>query len=287
MKKLLFIILFVLISFAGIVGYQYLVFYDGKLHVVFCDVGQGDGILIKTPSHKYILIDAGPDKSIIDCLSKNMAFWDKTIDLAIITHPHADHFSGYYYVIDRYSIVQVAEENLINTTDGYKLLQQKLKEKNIPQHTVAAGDNWWIGQVNIAIAGPTNQFLNLKDPDGIITNSKESGSLAVKVTYEDFSALLTGDAPLDEMEEIAQTAIPGLDILQIPHHGSSTGIDGSVLDKLTPALAVISVGKNTYGHPTKEILSLLEQRKIKILRTDEKGDIKFVTDGKTLQVTSQ
>jgi competence protein ComEC len=88
------------------------------------------------------------------------------------------------------------------------------------------------------------------------------------------------------MEEIAQAPIPGLDFLQIPHHGASTGIDGAVLDKLTPALAVISVGKNTYGHPTKKTLELLAKRGIKVLRTDEMGDVEIVTDGEKIVAKS-
>src|SRR5438105_9092865 len=113
MKKLLVLSSLTLFLLAGLCIYQYIHFHDGKLHIVFCDVGQGDAILIVTPNNKHILVDAGPDRKTIDCLSKHMAFWDRTIDLFILTHPHADHFSGSYYVLDRYIILGFATENII------------------------------------------------------------------------------------------------------------------------------------------------------------------------------
>jgi len=296
MKRILFFTIFAFVTLAALFTYQYFKFHDGKLHIVFCDVGQGDGILIITPSNKHIMIDAGPDSKIIDCLSEHMAFWERVIDVAIITHPHADHFMGYYYVIDRYRIDQFATEALSNKSAGFEGLMKRIDERGIPKQLVYKGDRWRVpsyakasdgkGDVIIAIAGPTKEFLERKDPDGVIDNSAESASLATLVGYGNFSALLTGDAPVDEMQEIAEGEIGeigeirGLDILQIPHHGSNTGIDEGVLDELAPHMAIISVGKNSYGHPTKRVLDLLAERGIKPLRTDQLGDIELVSDGK-------
>lgn len=280
MKKILFIFILALFALVGLFAYQYLKFHDGKLHVVLCNVGQGDGILITTPSNKQILVDAGPDKSILDCLSKHMPFWDRSIDIALLTHPHADHLMGYYYVIDRYRIDQFSTEELRNKSDGFLQLENSLKTRHLPIHYVAAGDTWKIlDGVTVQIAGPSRKFVFAKNPDGFITNSAESASLTTLVTYGDFSILLTGDAPIDEMAEIATARIKDLDVLQIPHHGSSTGVDGHVLDLLAPSLAVISVGKNNYGHPTPRTLGLLQERGIKYLRTDQMGDVELVSDG--------
>lgn len=257
-------------------------FYDGKLHIVFCDVGQGDGILITTPSSKQILIDAGPDQSIVDCLSKHMPFWDRTIEVALLTHPHADHFMGYYYVVDRYHIEQFATEKLMNKTDAFVGLVEKLREKKILMRYIVAGDRWRSGEVMLTVAAPTDEFITSQNPDRFITNSAESASLVMQVTYGKFAALLTGDAPLDEMREIGK--VEGLDILQIPHHGSNTGVDGEVLATFSPHIAVISVGKNNYGHPTPQTLGLLKERGISVLRTDEKGTIDVMSDGLTFEV---
>lgn len=282
MRRIILISIFTLFGLSGLFIYQYLTFYDGKLHVVFCDVGQGDGILITTPSNKQILVDAGPDKRILDCLGKHMPFWDRTIDIALLTHPHADHFAGYYYIVDQYRIDHFTTEALRNNTDGFKELEKRLQTRELPVSFVSAGDRWRTGDgVMIEVLGPTNTFLVSKDPDGIITNSAESASLVIQVSYGEFSVLLTGDAPIDEMTDIALDGIEGLDVLQIPHHGSTTGIDGEVLSLLQPRMAVISVGKNNYGHPKKDVLDILQERGIDVLRTDQRGDIELVSDGKS------
>src|SRR5438046_2210377 len=119
MKRISITILITILSLGIMFVYQLAIFHDGKLHVVFCDVGQGDGILITTPDSKHILVDSGPNKSIIDCLSRHMPFWERTIDLAILTHPHSDHYSGFYYVIQSYSITGFATENLKNKKAGF------------------------------------------------------------------------------------------------------------------------------------------------------------------------
>ncbi|HSA84101.1 MAG TPA: MBL fold metallo-hydrolase [Patescibacteria group bacterium] len=277
MKKIFFITFFALFVFTTLFFYQYQKFHDDKLHIVFCDVGQGDGILITTPSGKQILFDAGPDQAIVDCLSNHMPFWDRTIEVALLSHPHTDHFMGYYYVFERYKIDQFATENLQNNTDSFVGLMEKIQKKQVPMRYVVAGDRWKVGEVTVATVAPTDAFITSKNPDRFITNSAESASLAVLVSYKDFSVLLTGDAPLEEMKEIV---VSGLDVLQIPHHGSTTGLDEHVIKKLLPQLAVISVGAdNRYGHPKKEILELLQQFGIQTLRTDLKGDIEFISNG--------
>lgn len=282
MKKIIFFTCFAFVLLGGIFAYQWIKFHDGRLHVIFCDVGQGDGILIVTPSAKQILVDAGPDRKILDCLSRHMPFWDRKIELALLTHPHGDHFMGYYYVIDRYIISEFATEELVNKSAEFQRLMDLIEEKKISKKIVSAGDRWRINNLFISIAAPTREYVFGKNPDGVITNSAESASLITYVSYGDFGVLLTGDAPVDELKEVAMIegldGVGGLDLLQIPHHGSNTGIDGEVLDLLVPKLAVISVGKNSYGHPTKRTLDLLQSRGIKILRTDKVGDVEIVSD---------
>src|SRR5437867_4244168 len=99
MKKVLYVTTVAVIFLIVFAFYDYSRFSDGKLHITFCNVGQGDGIFIRTPSGKNILIDGGPDKSILSCLAEHMPFWDRTIHLMFLSHPHDDHFAGLYYVI--------------------------------------------------------------------------------------------------------------------------------------------------------------------------------------------
>jgi competence protein ComEC len=289
MKKYLLLIIFSILVLGGFLIYQHFIFNDGKLHIVFCDVGQGDAVLIKTPDNKYILVDSGPDKKVLDCLSRHMPLWQRQIDLALLSHPHADHFMGFQYVIGRYHINNFATEKLKNETPGFPLLMQKLSEKHIPQRFVLAGDRWILQSriqnkpdVVISIAGPSQAFLDRTSPGGKIGESKEFASLIAHVTYGSFSTLLTGDSQATGVEEAYAEIEKQVTILQVPHHGSATGLTTQLMEKLVPETAVISVGKNNYGHPSLATLYLLKNLPVK--RTDKEGDIEIVSDGKTWHI---
>lgn len=282
--KTFFLIVFTSAVFlVGMFLYQRAKFFDGKLHVVFCNVGQGDGIFIRTPYATDILIDAGGNDSILRCLSSHMPFWDRSIELAILTHPHLDHFAGFIDVIKRYSVKQFATEKLDNKTSSYNTLQELIVRKNIKQTFVYGGDKFRMPDgVVFSIAGPSQFFLQQTSPGGTIGESAEFASLVTNVTYGSFSVLFTGDSQVDGLREIR--GVGEIDILQVPHHGSKTGLDDNVIDQLSPSVAVISVGKNKYGHPTAEVLHLLQSNGIKVLRTDQQGDIAIVSDGKNWSI---
>lgn len=279
MKKIVLLILVSSLALFLLFVYQRHLFRDGKLHIVFCDVGQGDGILITTPNNKHILIDAGPDKKILDCLANHLPFWERRLDIVILTHPHSDHFAGFYYVFERYDVSVFATEKLINKTAGFQELLRIVADKKIPQHFVSAGDRWQIGTVKLTIAGPTKEYLELTSPGGTIGESREFASVVTYLSYGEFDLLLTGDSQVSGLMEAFEQIGKSIDVLHVPHHGSSSGLDDQVLDLLQPQLAVISVGKNRYGHPTKFTLNLLKGKRIKILRTDQVGDVEVASDG--------
>lgn len=280
MKKIIIFICLTSFSLLILFVYQSVMLHDGKLHVVFCNVGQGDGILITTPNNKHILIDAGPDKKILDCLANHMPFWERTLDIVILTHPHSDHFSGLYYVLERYNVSAFATEELMNKTAGFQGLVRLIAEKKISQRVVTTGDRWRIGEVTITIAGPTKAYLKLTSPGGTIGESHEFASVVTHMSYGSFGALFTGDSQVSGLMESYGQIGKTIDVLHVPHHGSATGLNEEILDLLQPELAVISVGKNRYGHPTKYTLNLLQEKKIKVLRTDQMGDVEIVSDEK-------
>jgi competence protein ComEC len=291
MKQKVFLMLICFVLLAGTAVYQYFHFNDGQLHVVFCDVGQGDAILLRTPANKYILIDGGPDRKVLDCLSKHMPFWQRTIDLVLLTHPHADHFFGMFYVLERYDITSFATEKLENKSASFQELMKMLKERQISVKYVSQGDRWVLKSaidkknenVALSILGPTKDFLERTSPNGSIGDSKEFASLVTELSYGSFHVLFTGDSQMGELGSIAA----GLDyksnpigILQSPHHGSKTGLNQTIVQQIAPKLAVISVGQhNRYGHPNKGILDIFQQEKIPVLRTDKAGDVEFVSQG--------
>lgn len=284
MKKIILILSVIFVLLGNILIYQNITYNDKKLHVVFCDVGQGDAIFIRTPNGSDILVDAGPDNTVLDCLGKHMPFWDRDLELVVLTHPHADHFIGIFSVLKSYKVKGFATEDLKNKTIGFNKLMDEIKAQAILTRFVFAGQGFVLKDgVRLEIVGPTKEFLRETSPGGTIGESKEFGSVETYIKFGNFSALLTGDSQAAELTEIPkrQDDKP-LDVLQIPHHGSKTGLSEDFLDQTNPKLAVISVGaKNKYGHPSAEILKILRDKDIKILRTDQNGEVEIVSDGES------
>lgn len=262
--------------------YQYFLFNDEKLHVTFCNVGQGDGIFIRTPKGLDIIIDGGPDNKILSCLANNMPFWDKTIELMILTHPHEDHYYGLKSVAKRYTVKSfVTQSEEINTV-GYNAFIKTLQESKANIRSTCQDDSFTLRD------GVKLKTLWPKDCTGAISDESEdlnSLSVVQLLSFENFQLLLTGDIDESIVSQI-DDVIGDIDVLKIPHHGSSTGFKADFLKKVTPELAVISVGaKNRYGHPAKTILQHLEEKNIQTLRTDQQGDIKIISDGKSFWVS--
>lgn len=288
MKKSIIIGFALVIVLVGIFLYQSSSLHHGRLTIVFCDVNQGDAIFIRTPKGKDILIDAGPDSKVLDCIASHMPFWDKTIELATLTHPHADHLNGFLSVLKNYKVLSFVTLNLKNNTSGFKAVLESLKEQNISIRYVYLGDKFVFNDgVSINIVGPSREFIDRTSPQGKISEKREFANVESLVKYKNFSALFTGDSQALELKEALRLSFDRLriaqgkiSILQVPHHGSKTGLDEEFLNITSPELAVISVGKrNRYGHPAPSTIGILRDRGIKILRTDENGEIEIATDG--------
>lgn len=285
MKKFLLLLSLCLLVLCGIGVVQYVSFNDGKLHIIFCDVGQGDAILLKTPKNSYMLFDSGPDTSVTRCLGRHMPLWDHEIALALLTHPHADHLNGFLPVFGSYVIDQFVTERLANKTQGYEKLMSTIQANNVQETMALAGDTFKTETITLRFVGPTDTYLHNASPHGLIGETAEFGSLETLVTYGNFSLLMTGDSQAAELQQALGLLHGNLSVLQVPHHGSKTGLSADILTALKPHLAVISVGAhNKYGHPSPVTLDLLRQANIAIRRTDQKGDIEIVSDGKSWEV---
>lgn len=291
MNKYLYLILVSIFVLAGVFFYQDTKFNDGKLHLVVCDVSQGDGIFIRTPGGSDILIDGGPDDSILNCLSKHMPFWDRDIEVMVLTHPHADHLTGLISVLKRYNVIHYFTENIKNNTLVYNKLQAALAVKNLTAKYTFSGDRIdFANKSSLLTVWPDKDWFEKQKLQDMQNSDRDNFSLDVNgfsvislLSYGKFKALLTGDAGVLVEEQIGKQ-VGKIDVLKVPHHGSKTGISSLFLEDTKPDLAVISVGaKNRYGHPAKDILDLLQSHRINILRTDKHGEIEIVSDGKTFQ----
>ncbi|MBI1919156.1 MBL fold metallo-hydrolase [Candidatus Microgenomates bacterium] len=250
-KKVIVISFFIIFTLIVIVVYQKLTLDNGKLRIVFCDVGQGDAIFIRTPGGQDLLIDGGPDRKVLDCLSKQMPFWDRTLELVVSTHPHQDHFAGLSEAAKFYNIESIVTEKLDNKSQSFAAFKNLILAKNIPQKDLYAGDKFKTTDgVRFFVLAPSREFIEVSSPNGTIGESGEFGSLVLLLSYGQFKALFTSDAQAQQIEEgIIREFLP-VDVMQVPHHGSRTGLNEQLVSEVNPRLAVISVGKNnSYGQP--------------------------------------
>ena len=257
---------------------------DENLHVSFLDVGEGDAILIQTPTHQDILVDGGPSPQAISLgLGKKLPFWDRTIDLVILTHPHADHLTGLLEVLHRYEVKQVLYPDLDYDSPLYDEWLLLLKEKDI-KHTIAqAGQQIDLGEgVVIEVLNPQNPLLT--DTESDIDNN----GVVLHLSMGDACFLLTADIFWEaEFELIAHRANLRSTVLKVAHHGSDTSTTEEFLAVVNPQVAVISAGaEDRFGHPSPEVMERLTEivGADKIYLTSESGTIEFTTDGERLWV---
>ncbi len=254
---------------------------NNYLKVDFLDVGQGDSAFIETPEKHQILIDGGPTSAVLQKLSERMPFWDKEIDLIILTHPELDHMQGLIDVLQRYRADYILWTGILRETSEYKKWASILSQNSKKVIVVSAGTKVKAGNAEIDILFP---FENLAGNE--VKNTNDS-SIVAKLIYGKESFLFTGDISSTAEKLLANSKENILsNVLKVAHHGSKYSTSDLFLAAVAPRIAVISAGvKNTYGHPTREVLQRLQNYDITTLRTDQSGDINFVTDGNSIYIT--
>jgi competence protein ComEC len=259
---------------------------DDRLHVSFLNVGEGDAILLQKGSQQ-VLVDGGPSPQELGTgLGAQMPFWDRTIELVILTHPHADHIAGLVDVLQRYKVGRVLYTYFENYESPlYEEWVDLIKEKDIKYTIAQAGQELDLGDgVKIQVLNPQTPLLTGTESD------IDNNGVVLHITMGRASFLLTADIGWEtEFELINRRTDLVSTVLKVAHHGSETSSTLSFLAAVAPEVAVISVGENSYGHPSPEVLARLEQRlgAENIFRTDERGAIEFITDGQKLWVKTK
>jgi competence protein ComEC len=263
---------------------------DGRLTVIFLDVGQGDAIFIRTPNGQQVLVDGGPDPRVaLRAIGDAMPFWDRSLDAVILTHPHANHLNGLVRVLERYDVDLVGKAKLpllASPTAQYGAWEKLLSERDVDDLIVMSeGQELRTGDGVIITVLNSPSDLPAWTPS-IINN----GSVVLRVTFGTVSFLLTGDIAQEAEAAMLARGVPlQSTVYKVPHHGSDTSTSQSFLDAVAPTMAVISAREdNRFDHPDGDVVARLKEAvgEENVLLTLERGDVQFTTDGVRLWLDS-
>ena len=249
---------------------------DGRLHVAFLDVGQGDATLIQSPDGRQVLIDGGRYPSLVlEQLGEQMPFWDHSLDLVIATHPDDDHAAGLVTVVERYDVDGVMTNGATADDAGYAALLAAAQATGAPVLVAQPGQTIDLGD---------GARLDILSAGGDAAMADNDASVVARLTYGELSVLLTGDAgEAAEASLLAGGQLAPAVALKAGHHGANTSSGAAFLAVVRPRVVVISVGAdNSYGHPAPAMLARAAEVGAMVLRTDEVGTIELVSDGERM-----
>jgi competence protein ComEC len=257
----------------------------GDLALHFLDVGQGDGAVLRTPGGRWLAIDAGPASGGRTDAGRRVVapFLERqgvrALAAILISHAHADHMGGVPALLRRFGVGLVLEPGASVPDPAYGALLAGLDSSGIAWHPARAGERFTLDGVRFSVLHPRPGWAEWGE-------DVNEDSVVLLVEYGGFQALFTGDAGFPA-EAALRGSVGPVDLLKVGHHGSRGSTSGELLDSLRPLAAVISVGRNDYGHPSPETLARLERRRVPVLRTDEDGTISVRTSGTTMWIRSR
>lgn len=266
-RKIRVLVILLVMAMAGyLVWFRF--FKRGKTEVVFCDVGQGNGVLVQTGNFQ-VLYDVGSrDGKILKCLDKHMPFWDKEIDMVFISHWDNDHAGGFNLVGNSYKIGGVYSPYFESKQTELYYYTKKVKSGDYFRGENISFDVFWPDGVDMS--------------DEICKQDDNFCSMGLMVTLQDKEKLkkvfyLMGDIKTEAEQKVVwrKEVSERADVILVGHHGSKTSTSEELLKLLEPKEAVISVGENDYGHPDNETLLKLAEKGVKIRRTDKEGDVVY------------
>ena len=244
---------------------------SSSLVVRFLDVGQGDAALVSCDGH-WMLVDGGPAKASSKIYSILKTLDVGTLDVIVATHPDADHIGGISGALNYAGCTTCYSPVTENETKTFNNMKKYLDERGCALSVPQIPTSFALGAAQVTLVAPTASF-----------GDDNNDSIVCRIVYGDTSFLLMGDAETEEEEALVRS---GQDIranvLKVGHHGSKNASSAKLLSAVQPEEAVISVGKNSYGHPTQEVLERLESRGVNVRRTDRDGSIIATSDGSSI-----
>lgn len=262
--------------FIGILLVNINLYREDNLTISFFDVGQGDGIHIRTEDGFDVVIDTGRDSlTFISKLSDSMPLTDRKIELVILTHPDADHAAGMPELFDRFEVKSFMYTGFIHDSDLYFEVMEKVGEENNMQYILAHDKN----DFKIGCCALIDILWPLKSSDIQSLESNDT-SITLNLIHGDNTIFLSGDLSKEYEDEIISRNDFDIDVFKVGHHGSKTSTSENFLRKTNPEIGIISAGvDNSYGHPHNDVVEVLKKYNVQVISTQEKGDLILKSDG--------
>jgi len=250
---------------------------DGSIHVIVLDVGQGDAILLEGDRGGRILVDGGPDPSVLMAdLDRFIPTWDRRLDAIVLTHPHDDHVSGLVSVVERYQVGRAFESGWSVDTTAYRAWKSALAAHGLAPERLSTGETIALDDATLRVLWPDDGRTRpaYLDPTATDNRKTNDASIVLLGEFEGRRFLLTGDAEDDVDPILLGRGLPSVDMLKVAHHGSATASSDVLLATLRPGVAVVSVGAgNPYGHPSPATMARLRAHSGEVFRTDQNGTV--------------
>ena len=235
-----------------------------RLEIHFINVGQGDAALLITPEHKTMLVDAGPHAAAVVAELRRLHI--DTLDLVVASHAHADHIGGLPEVMAT-TVVRNYMDNGVPTARTARLYRQVILPSGA-RYLAASARTITLGSVRVRVLPPPDATLRLPRQD------QNNRSVGLVVQYGRFRALLAGDAQVQELGYwLRVDSVPAVTVLKVDHHGSPNGTTPDWVRRTRPGVAVVSVGRNNYGHPSRAVIAAWCAAGARVLRTDRNGTL--------------
>ncbi len=276
------ILLFIFLVVFEIVVWKTVLFEkpNSDTEIYFLDVGQGDSQLIILAGGVKVLIDGGPNNKVVGELGLILKPTDRYIDLVVLSHPETDHFNGLIDVLKRYQIGAFIYNGRIGSAQSWLELAKIIEENKTPAIVLGQGDKIKYQDDYFKILSPNIDFLRSK--------KSNDTSLVAELINTDKNVitkiLFTGDIGTKVEKYLVENFDIDIDVLKVAHHGSKFSSSEEFLNEARPKIAAIGVGKNSYGHPTKETLNNLASVGAQVFRTDYDGTVKLVISGSEINI---
>ena len=254
---------------------------NGILTFAVLNIGQGDALFIESPTGTQVLVDGGPNNALMKEISAVVPWYDRHIDMLVITNPDKDHYEGFIKALDKYSVDVVLEPGTSNPYQAYTVLENKIAEKKIPRILARRGQIVDLGG---------GAYLQILFPDRDVSGlSSNDGSIVMRLVYGATSVALQGDSTAGIEHYLVGLGTPlKSTILKAGHHGSRTSSTEEYVSSVSPEYTVISSGlNNSYGHPHKETLDTMNKLSIPVFDTCNNGRLVFQSDGKNFVLKSK